>query len=324
MPHKVKAIPFGERPGPEPYNASEVLALGDATFLFCDNNVSNAFFEFRLKRDGTLRGHVVRRRIEGLPPRAIDDIEGIEIVQAAGRTYIFGTSSLCLKTRKGHHPKKKRGKVVASHESIVRIAVGPGRRFRAEVMPDFRPWLIDHAPWLKRAARLIPDDGGLNVEALSWDPRRNALLFGLRTPVIDGRPTVLRVRLRKIDGPWTVDNVQMLPPLKLGVRDDNDEAGIRAMSLDQSTGTSLIILGNSTSRSKARFKLYAWDGNPRGIVQHYDKVKFHKRMKVEGVTRGTVHGRPAVMFVDDGGGFQALWSDDPRLDSVVRPSRSRA
>jgi hypothetical protein len=85
------------------------------------------------------------------------------------------------------------------------------------------------------------------------------------------------------------------------------------MSLDQSTGKSLIILGNATSRSKAPFQLYSWDGNARGVVKHFKDVKFHKRMKVEGVVRGTVEGRPAVIFVDDGGGFRVLWADDPRL-----------
>ena len=223
--------------GNEPYNASEVVALSDSRFLFCDNNVSDALFEFRLRRDGRLGGQIVRRRIEGLTQGAIDDIEGIEIVEAAGRTFIFGTSSLCLKTRKGQHPKKKRGKVVASRESIVRIAVGPDGRLRAEVIPGFRPWLIEQVPWLKRAAGLIPDDGGLNVEALSWDPRQKALLFGLRTPVIDGKPVVLRVKPRKIDGPWTLDNLQILPPLTLALPNGDGDAGIRAMSLDQSTGT---------------------------------------------------------------------------------------
>jgi hypothetical protein len=315
---KLKPVPFGERPGREPYNASEVLSLDDSRFLFCDNNVSNALFEFRVRRDGTLGGRPVRRRIEGLTPGAIDDIEGIEIVKAAGRTFIFGTSSLCLKTRKGRHRKEKRGKVVVSRESIVRITVNPNGRLRADVMPGFRPWLIEQVPWLKRAAQLIPDDGGLNVEALSWDPRRNALLFGLRTPVMDGKPVVLRVKPRKVDGPWTLDNLQILPPLTLAVPDGKGEAGIRAMSLDQSTGTSLIILGNSTSRSRARFKLYSWDGNARGIVRYYEAVTFHKRMKVEGVTRGTVRGRPAVIFVDDGGGFRVLWADDPRLATAVR------
>ncbi len=313
MPNrKVKPLPLGERPGREPYNASEVLALADSRFLFCDNNVSDALFEFRLGGDGLLRGRIARRRIEGLTSAAIDDIEGIEIVEVGGRTFIFGTSSLCLKTRKGNRSKKKRGKLLSSRESIVRIAVGPNNRLRADVIPDFRAWLIDRVPWLQRAARLIPDDGGLNVEALSWDTRQKALLFGLRTPLKDGKPVVLRVKPRKIDGPWTVDNLEILPPLTLAVPEDG-KSGIRAMSLDQATGTSLIILGNATSQSKAPFELYLWDGNPRGIVRHYKNVRFHKRMKVEGVTRGTVGGRPAVIFVDDGGGFQVLWGDDPRL-----------
>lgn len=312
---KLKPIPFGQRPGNEPYNASEVLALDDSRFLFCDNNVSDALFEFRLGRKGKLRGRIVRRTIEGLSREAIDDIEGIERVQAAGRTFIFGTSSLCLKTRKGNHPKGKRGKVVASRESIVRIAIGPKGELRAEVMRGFRSWLLEQLPWLQRAARLIPDDEGRNVEALSWDPRKKALLFGLRTPVIDGRPVILRVKPRKIDGPWTLANLRALAPLKLTLpkQDRRHECGIRAMSLDQSTGKSLIILGNATSRSKAPFKLYSWDGNARGVIKPFKDVKFHKRMKVEGVVRGTVGGRPAVVFVDDGGGFQVLWADDRRL-----------
>ncbi len=320
MPRKLKPNPFGERPGDEPYNASEVLALADSRFMFCDNNVSDALFEFEVAGNGTLRRRIARRPIEGLPPGVIDDIEGIEKVVAAGRTFIFGTSSLCLKTRKGKHPKKKRGKVVAARESIVRIAVGPKGRLRADVMAGFRPWLLEQLPWLRRAAGLIPDDGGLNVEALSWDPRKKALLFGLRTPVIDGKPVVLRVKPRKIDGPWTLDNLQMLPPLRLAVPKSkgDHEAGIRAMSLDQSTGNSLIILGNSTSRSKAPFSLYSWDGNPRGIVRRYPDVKFHKNMKVEGVTRGTIGARPAVIFVDDCGGFQVLWADDSRLATEKR------
>ncbi len=141
--------------------------------------------------------------------------------------------------------------------------------------------------------------------------------------MIDGKPVILRIKPRQIDGPWTLDNLQILPPLTLALPDGDNEAGIRAMSLDQSTGKSLIILGNSTSESKARFKLYSWDGNPRGIVRHYEDVRFHKRMKVEGVTRGTVRGRRAVIFVDDGGGFQVLWGDDPRLASAVLAHAAR-
>ena len=138
MSRKLKPIPFGKRPGTESYNASEVLALDDSRFLFCDNNVSDALFEFRLAPNGAMRGPVVRRPIEDLPARAIDDIEGIEILEIRGGRFIFGTSSLCLKTRKGHHKKRrKRGKLTPSRESIIRIALGRNNRMRAEVIPHF-------------------------------------------------------------------------------------------------------------------------------------------------------------------------------------------
>jgi hypothetical protein len=318
---KIRSIPFGERPGPEPYNASEVLALADSRFLFCDNNVSDALFEFRLKPDGALDGSILRRPIDGLQPGAIDDVEGLEVVGLGDRQFIFATSSLCLKKRKKPHRKKsKRGKVDAAREAILRIAIGPGDQLRAEIIPDFRPWLIENVRALKKPAKYLPDDGGLNVEALSWDPREQALLFGLRTPVLQGRPVIIRVKPKKFDGPWTLDNLEMLDPLALTVPEDHGELGMRAMSLDQSTGVSLITLGNPTSASKEPFRLYAWDGNPRGELLYYESVRFHRKMKVEGVTRGTVGGRSAVVFVDDGGGYQLLWADDARLTNPVIPS----
>jgi hypothetical protein len=41
----IRPIYFEERPGELPYNASEVIALEDSRFLFCDNNISDALFE---------------------------------------------------------------------------------------------------------------------------------------------------------------------------------------------------------------------------------------------------------------------------------------
>jgi hypothetical protein len=323
---RIRPISFGERPGPEPYNASEVVALADSRFLFCDNNVSDALFEFRLDPEGVLDGPLRRRPIEGLAPGAIDDIEGLEIVERAGRRFIFATSSLCLKPRKRRHRKKsKRGKVVAAREAILRIAPGPRDRLRGEIIPDFRPWLIERVKSLEKAATYLPDDGGLNVEALSWDPRTESLLFGLRTPLQAGRPVLLRVRPRNFDGPWTLDNLELLDPLPLDVPKAHGELGLRSMSLDQKTGVSLITLGNPTSASRAPFRLYSWDGNPHGELRYYDRVRFHRRMKVEGVTRGTIGGRNAIVFVDDGGGYQFLWADDERLaTSAPRSSHGRA
>ena len=44
----LQPISFGEHPGPEPYNASEIVAIADSRFLFCDNNVGDGLFELQL------------------------------------------------------------------------------------------------------------------------------------------------------------------------------------------------------------------------------------------------------------------------------------
>jgi hypothetical protein len=116
-----------------------------------------------------------------------------------------------------------------------------------------------------------------------------------------------------VDGPWRLSNFEMLPPVSLAIKADRGEQGIRTIGFDSSRGVWLIVAGNSTSASKAPFALYSWDGNAQGVVHHFEHVRFHKRMKVEGVTHASVGGRGAIVFVDDGGGYQVLWDDDPRL-----------
>ena len=110
-PTIIRSIPFGERPGEEPYNASEVVFLDDSRFLFCDNNVGDALFELRLAPDGGMAGPLLRRPIRDIEPGAIDDLEGIELVTTGRRTFLFATSSLSLKKRKRHHANgQRRGK----------------------------------------------------------------------------------------------------------------------------------------------------------------------------------------------------------------------
>src|SRR6185369_6094360 len=102
---------------------------------------------------------------------------------------------------------------------LLRIRVGADSRLDAELIPDFRSWLLERVPELTKAARLLPDDGGLNVEALGWDPDRDALVFGIRTPVPKKGPLVLRVRLKEVNGPWTLDSLELLPPTRLRIAD---------------------------------------------------------------------------------------------------------
>ena len=51
------------------------------------------------------------------------------------------------------------------------------------------------------------------------------------------------------------------------------------------------------------------EGGKRGKL-HRRNVSFAEKMKPEGVTSGTIAGRPALLFMDDGGGYQTLWLDE--------------
>lgn len=128
--------------------------------------------------------------------------------------------------------------------------------------------------------------------------------------VIDGQPILVRVRVKDVSGPWTLSNLEMLPAVFLEIDKDRDEQGIRGIEYNSFEGDLLIVIGNSTSASKAPFNLYRWNGDTDGLVERCDGVRFHKRMRVEGVARGTIGGRDAIVFVDDGGGYQILWNDD--------------
>jgi hypothetical protein len=320
-PPPVEPIAFDE-PDPKP-NASEIVPVADSRFLFCDNNVGTGLWELELTPDGRQAGPLVLRDLNIRPPSKANDLEGITFVGDGGDTIVVAPS-FGLKQRDvadEHDPSL--GAVSASRSVLLRVRVAADGRLRTDVLPDFRAWLVAecHDDTIRAAADRLPDFGGLNVEAVGWDASLHALLFGVRTPVRDGRPFVLRVRVRDVDGPWDLANFEMLSPVRLAVEDVGDEQGIRAMTRDGS-GATLVVVGNSTSESKAPFSMYRWDGNEAGDVERFGGLRFaasrtvdgvkHSRMKVEGVTRGTIGGRGALVFVDDGGGFASVWDDDPR------------
>src|SRR5262245_9039789 len=90
---KIKPIPFGDRPGLEGYHASEIVAIADSRFLFCDNNIGDSLFELRLNPDGEMESSLIERHIDGLEENAVDDLEGMALVEQNGRRFIFAIPS---------------------------------------------------------------------------------------------------------------------------------------------------------------------------------------------------------------------------------------
>jgi len=292
--------------GDDVYNASGVVPLADSRFLFCDNNSNDALFELDLTADGQKKGPLIRRPLQGLAQNPIDDMEAMTLAEDKGRRFIFVTSSLCVK-------KTKDGQSVRVPPSgILRVTVNPDDSLSAENMPGFRDWFIQQAPAIASSANIIPDEGGLNIEGLAWDHERHALLFGVRTPLSANYPLIIPVRVKDLDGPWTVSNLKMLPPIRLLLNPVGGPRGIRSIEYIASRHAFLVVVGKTISGGKTPYGLFEWKGGRHGKIRQLD-LSFAAKMKPEGVTSGTVGGKPVLFFVDDGGGYQLLWLDDTRF-----------
>jgi hypothetical protein len=276
-----------------------VVSLADSRFLFCDNNVNDALIEIDLAEDGRKKGPLIRRPLQGLAPDAIDDMEAMTLAEEKGRRFIFVASSLYVK-------KTKDGQSLRVPPSgLLRVTVNPDDSLSAENMTGFRDWFIQQAPAIAASAKLLPDEGGLNIEGLAWDHERHALLFGVRSPLSGASPLLFPVRLKDLDGPWTTDNLKMLSPIRLLLAAAGDARGVRSIEYIDSLHAFLVVVGRAISGGKAPFELYEWKGGRKGKMRRLD-VSFAEKMKPEGVTSGTIAGKPALFFTDDGGGYQTL------------------
>jgi hypothetical protein len=303
---EIAPIPFGEMNGDDVYNASGVVPLADSRFLFCDNKSNDALFELDLADDGQKKGPLIRRPLQGLAPNSISDMEAMTLTEENGRKFIFATSSFGAKKPKNGGPLK------IPPSGLLRVTVNSDDSLSAENMAGFRDWFIQNAPIAASSGVRTPDEAGLNIEGLAWDDERHALLFGLRTPLSSNNPLVIPVGVKDIAGPWTTDNLKMLPPIRLMLDSTAGPQGIRSLEYIDSFDAFLVIVGRALSGGKAPFELYEWKGGRHGKVRQLD-VSFAPKMKPEGLTSGTVAGRPVLLFLDDNGGYQILWLDKTRF-----------
>jgi hypothetical protein len=305
----INSIPFGEVNGRKEYNASDIVPIADSRFLFCDNNTNDALFELDLTPEGRKKGPLIRRPLQGLAASALNerrasDLEDMAIVEEGGRRYVFLTSSMRVRSAKDDS-------LFVPSSGVLRVTIGADETLVAENMPGFRDWLIRAYPQLAAPARIKPNDGGLNIEGLAWDRNRHALLFGLRTPEPDGKPLILPVKVKNLAGPWTTGNLEAQTPIHLSIEPLGDDQGIRCLYNEPDRDGFLVIIGKATKDSEAPYSLYEWSGNADGATRRLNVV-FARKMKPEGITRGVIGGKTALVIVDDGGGFQVIW-DDNRL-----------
>ena len=300
---KVKPTSFDETNGKLPFNASGVAEVGPGRFVFIDNHDPSALFELALDADGKEVERISRRPLAGVAEGQLRDPEGLTRVGRNGEIILIVASSLCVLDAKGS------GRQQVS-DGLVRVRYTPHGDLRAEAMDGFRDWLLHNVPSLTAASRREPDDGGLNIEGLAWDPRTRTLLFGLRGPADSGSITVIRVPVDAGVAPWSTAALEAPSIVRARMPRSSAKQGIRDISYDEQTGNFVVLLGRSTSTGDEPFQLCAWNGTSDG-VELLD-VRFHRSMKPEGVVAFSSGDERRLVIVDDRGGYAVC--DYPERD----------
>lgn len=300
---------FAERNGKDVYNISGIVPLDGNRFLFCDNNIGDALFEFTVDAEGKKNSQIVRRPLVGVQPGQLDDIEDLTVADLGSTRYIVGTTSL-LKRQ-----SKKKAEFGDVPSGLIRVKVNDDGSLGTEVIPNFRDWFLSNVKGLPASAGLEePDAYGLNVEGLAWDAANGRLLFGLRTPTGSGtnKVFVVPVKVKDQAGPWDATNLAAEPAIEVVIEDTGQDEGIRGISYDPSRKAFLMLVGNATSASNAPFLLYKWDGSASSATR-FKNVWFGKDVKAEGLTHATIGDKGALVIADDAGGFSVMWDSDPRI-----------
>jgi hypothetical protein len=297
----VSSTPFSSKNAGRAFNASGVVPVTRSRFVFIDNLDPTALFELNLKADGTQRGAIKRRPLTGLAGGALSDPEGIARIDTDGGIDLIVASSLSVRSVGPGGAD--------AHHGLARIRYRPDGDLRGIAMEGFREWLLSSYPAFAAAARKIPDNDGLNIEGLAWDPARRALLFGVRSPVRAGRIPVLCVHLDTA-APWRTAALQAGPVLSIEKSDFAVPQGIRDIDYDSDRQEFLVVIGRSISGGKVPFQLCTWDGNASTVnvldVTFQPESPTKPETKPEGITAFPRTGARRILIVDDSGGFAVL------------------
>lgn len=175
-------------------------------------------------------------------------------------------------------------------------------RGQAEIIQDFRGFLLSKVPELKSQGEIPSVQGGLNIEGLAWDKLRDRLIVGLRS-LVGAQAVLVPLRLNDPRGAFNAQNLQVENPrvifLPLGGQ------GVRDITYDTHLKSFLIISGAPEGVEKGEFKLWEWDGESVPAKVR-DEMTLNPKFKPEGVTSAVISGRPFLFLVGDASSYLKL------------------
>lgn len=216
----------------------------------------------------------------------LDDLEGLAL-DAAGR--------VCAITS---HSRNSKGETKNAREKLVRFRVQGDDIVERQVVGDLKTALVAVHPLLAAAAgvRDVKNEGGLNIEALEFDPHTGALWTGFRSPVPEGR--AILARLENPDEMFDAG----APPRIAGelVRLDLRGDGLRGMAWVPALAGYLLISG-PVAREQVPFRLWLWNGESAAAPRQVTVPGLAGFAHAEGVCPARLAGRDVIVLVSDDG-----------------------
>lgn len=279
------SVKWGAIPGGKFETSSVVQVPGTDLVLMVDDGRTGEVLAMKIDQDGDPVG-VPKSVPLGV---TVKDPEGI--TTDGSFFYVVGSQA---------HP------AAGDENAIVRFLFDPQTqtlRGQAEIIKDFRTFLLTNVPELKGVGEAAGAQGGLNIEGVVWDKLHDRLMLGLRSPIIGAKAVVVPLRLRDPRAAFTVDNLQIENPrvifLSLGGQ------GIRDITYDLRLKSFLLISGEPENVEKSDFRLWEWDGESVAAKAR-EEMTLDAKVKPEGLTHATVNGRSFLFLVGDASSYLKL------------------
>jgi len=223
-------------------------------------------------------------RANGLADLALDDLEALE-VDSRGNVLMVTSHS-------------RGGNDDAGRSLLVRMTPTDAGLGRPAIYGGLKAAIATKHPMLKASMDVldVKNDGGFNIEGMTFDATKSHLLFGLRSPLIDERAVVF-----SLENPQDIfdhnDDAVIDDQL---ITLDLERSGIRGMSYMPKLNGYLVISGPGGRDANTPFQLWFWDGSaaaPRKVT-----IPTKRGLtRAEGISPVTLNGEEWVMIVYDDG-----------------------
>jgi hypothetical protein len=275
------------QPLPGVFEPSAIQQLPDGRLLVVEDEKEHPFTLLGIA-GGNISAHALHPGLFEFDDAfwKLDDLEGLAL-DAAGR--------VCAITS---HSRNAGGETKKPREKLVRFRVEGDDIVDRQVVRDLKPALVAAHPLLAAAAGIqdVKNEGGLNVEALEFDPHTGALWIGFRSPVPEGRAILAR-----LENPDEVFDAGAPPRIARElVRLDLGGHGLRGMAWVPALAGYLLVSG-PVAREQLPFRLWLWSGKSAAAARQIAVPGLAGFGHAEGVCPARIDGRDLIVLVSDDG-----------------------